>query len=90
MVKEVTRLRLFITGQSKMGGEIHWFNWVEPPDGKFPVGERELSPEACIPTALVPALANLSCSCQVPWVVHVAQYLKDHLGFSIKMTMPSC
>ena len=81
MVKEVTRLRLLITGQSKMGGEFHWFNWVEPPDVKLPVGERELSPEACIPTALVPALANLRRSPQVPWVVQVAQYLKDHLCF---------
>ena len=37
VVIELTRLRLLITGQSEVGGEIHWFNRVEPPDPKLPV-----------------------------------------------------
>ena len=80
VVIELTRLRLLITGQSEVGGEIHCFGRVEPPDPKLPVGERQPPPEAYILTALVPALANLTCPGQIPRIVQVAQNLKDHLS----------
>ena len=80
VVIELTRLRLLITGQSEVGGEIHCFGRVEPPDSKLPVGKRQPPPEAYILTALVPALADLTRSSQVSRVVQVAQNLKDHLS----------
>ena len=79
VVKELTRLWLLITGQSKVGGEIQWFKRVESPDAKLPVGERQPSPEACIATAFLPALADLTRPHQVPRVIQVSQNLKDHL-----------